>query len=193
HVLFCTPSVVVAGAHPAPLADGSGAFTVAEVDRGPVALVDGFDAAPLTRAALDADPGAYVGTPRGFTFRVRGAGLTSPVVPADLDDPAQPRDTAGDPLTVAATEIAVDPETGRFLIDPAGLGIRVGELTVDYLLAAPADPVAEAQTFADLAVGLAPVLPAAVVAVATDTRQHRTDPTVLLSATKERRDPRDLP
>jgi hypothetical protein len=179
-IFFCVPAVVLTGRRPAPLPAAPGAFTFADRDDGPFPLLDGFEGTPLTRAALAADPMAFAGTRRGFAFRVRGADGGAPVVAADLTDPADPRRLDGEPLIPVGAEIAVDPETGRFLADPAAMGARDSEFTVDYLRATDPDPGAETRTFADLAAGLARAVPAATVAVVTDARVHRPDPAAVL-------------
>lgn len=179
-IFFCVPAVVRTGRRPARLSAAPGAFTFADHDDGAFPLLDGFSGSPLTRAALAADPAAFAGTRRGFAFRVRGTDSGAPVVAADLTDPADPRRSGGEPLIPTGTEIAVDPETGRFLADPVALGARDGELTVDYLRTTDPDPAAEARTFADLAAGLARAVPAATVAVVTDARVHRPDPAAVL-------------
>jgi hypothetical protein len=178
-IFFCAPAVVLAGRRPARLPAAPGAFTFADRDDGPFPLLDGFEGASLTRTTLAADPAAFAGTRRGFTFRVRGADSGAPVAAADLADPANPRHLDGTPLVRTGAEIAVDPHTGRFLADPAALGARDSEFTVDYLRAPPPDPAAEAQTFASLAAGLARAVPAANVAVVTDARVRRPDPATL--------------
>jgi hypothetical protein len=56
-------------------------------------------------------------------------------VAADLTSFAAPKTPDGAPLTLASTDIAVDPELGRFRLDAVTLGVTAEELRVDYLLA----------------------------------------------------------
>lgn len=107
----------------------------------PVQLQDGIDGSPLTRRKLEAEIEAYCGTTRGFTIRVSGIDLCSPdfqpavtLRAADLSDFANPMTPAGTPMTLGPNDVAVDPQRGRFKLDPAGLGITAEQIRVDYLL-----------------------------------------------------------
>jgi len=108
----------------------------------PIQLQDGIDGSPLTRKKLEAAVGEFCGTPRGFTIRVNGVDLCSsdfqpPITlrAADLSDFTNPKTPAGASLTLAATDVAVDPQLGRFKLDFVGLGIAAEQIRVDYLLA----------------------------------------------------------
>lgn len=107
----------------------------------PLQLQDGIDGSPLTRRKLEAEAGEYCGTTRGFTIRVSGIDLCSadfqPAVTlraADLSDFTDPRTPAGAVLTLGPTDVAIDPQLGRFKLDLAGLGIIAEQIRVDYLL-----------------------------------------------------------
>ncbi|MFY1652536.1 hypothetical protein ACN27J_16765 [Solwaraspora sp. WMMB762] len=184
-IFFCVPAVVHTGRRPARLPAAPVAFTFADHDDGEFSLLDGFEGSPLTRAALAADLAAFAGTRRGFAFRIRGTDSGAPVVATDLSDPSDPRRLDGEPLIFVGTEVAVDPETGRFLADLAALGTRDGEFTVDYLRATDPDPAAEVRTFAGLTAGLARAVPAATVAVVTDARIHRSNPAAVLLSSND--------
>ncbi|TAK02324.1 MAG: hypothetical protein EPO39_13455 [Candidatus Manganitrophaceae bacterium] len=107
-----------------------------------IQLQDGIDGSPLTRQKLDAEVKEFCGTTRGFTLRVNGIDLCSPdfqpaATPraADLSDFANPKTPSGAAMTLASTEVAIDPQLGRFKLDPTGLGIAAEQIRVDYLLA----------------------------------------------------------
>lgn len=113
-------------------------------------LQDGIDGAPITIGSAtqvgrfvdhEAD---FVDTARGFTIRARGVSLIDPafggrVVAANLADLANPKDphdpSGGTGLTLAARDIAVDPQRGRFLLRLETFGITADDLRVSYLLA----------------------------------------------------------
>jgi hypothetical protein len=105
-------------------------------------LQDGIDGSPLTRRRLEGAVEEFCGTTRGFTIRVSGIDLCSadfqPAVTlraADLSDFANPMTPAGVPMALGATDVAVDPQLGRFKLDLVGLGIAAEQIRVDYLLA----------------------------------------------------------
>jgi phage tail-like protein len=121
---------------PLPLADANGVR---------LQLLDAWDGAPLTRRALMGRELEFAGTRRGFTIRIGAVAVTDPefaapvrVVAADLGDFSNPRSPTGAPLLLAATDVAVDPELGRFRLDLAALGARAEQVRVDFLLAAAA-------------------------------------------------------
>ncbi|MFI7128808.1 hypothetical protein ACIBQ1_24105 [Nonomuraea sp. NPDC050153] len=147
--LFATPARVAADRRPAELGGGDGRLTF---DDRPVApgdtqgvrlqLLDGIDGTPLTRSKLDGAVPRFAGTPRGFAIRIGGVDVTDPafrpavrVLAADLTDFAAPRRPGGGPLTPAPTDIAVDPQLGRILLDPAALGVSAQAVRVDHLTA----------------------------------------------------------
>jgi phage tail-like protein len=150
HGLFCTPSSVVANRRPNALGPGSasGRFTFDDrpLPTGDLAgvslqLLDGVDGAPLTRMRLSGSEALFAGTPRGFSIRIRGVDVSDPrrsprlrVRAANLTDFAQPRDTAGAALTLAGTDVAVDPQLGRFRMDLATIGATAEDVRVDYLV-----------------------------------------------------------
>jgi hypothetical protein len=124
--------------------------------------MDGFDGAPLTRAKLAGREPEFCGQPRGFTIRVKGVGISDPafrpqltVRAADLSDLNNPKSPGGGTMALAPTDVAVDPQLGRFILDLAALGAKAEEVRVDYLLA-PADRIEDATPFA-----FAPAVPAA--------------------------------
>jgi hypothetical protein len=124
--------------------------------------MDGFDGAPLTRAKLAGRELEFCGMPRGFTIRIRGASVTDPafrpqltVRAADLSDFGNPLSPEGSAMTLAPTDLAVDPQLGRFILDLAGIDAKAEEVRVDYLLAS-AVRIEEATPFA-----LAPAAPEA--------------------------------
>ncbi|MBI3803963.1 MAG: hypothetical protein HY282_09415 [Nitrospirae bacterium] len=123
---------------------------------------DGIDGATLTGRKLDAAVADYCGTPRGFTLRVNGVDLCSPdfqptvtLRAADLSDFANPKTPSGAAMTLASTDVAVDPQLGRFKLDLTGLGISAEQIRVDFLLAPGQNhlgtaPVALSETIHDL-------------------------------------------
>jgi phage tail-like protein len=150
HGLFFTPSRVIANHRPNALGPGaaSGRFTfddrpLAAGDLAGVALqlLDGVDGAPLTRARLAGSEALFSGTLRGFTIRAGGIDVSDParsprlrVRAGLLADFANPLDTGGGALTLAATDVVVDPQLGRFLLDLTAAGATAEQLHVDYLL-----------------------------------------------------------
>ena len=110
-------------------------------------LLDGLDGAPLTRDRLDGDELSFCGASRGFAIRLNGADIADPafeprvrIRAADLRDPNTPRRPDGGSLVLASTDVAVDPQLGRFLLDLSGLVTGAGDpadatVRVDYLLA----------------------------------------------------------
>jgi phage tail-like protein len=155
HGLFFTLGHTVANQKPnvLPLGSQSGRFTF---DNRPISgadpegislqLLDGIDGSPLTRRKLAGREKLFCGTLRGFAIRIRGTDITDlafrPTVTvhaADLSDFAQPKDVNGAALAPAPTDVAVDPQLGRFLLDLTALGATAEELRVDYLLG-PAVP-----------------------------------------------------
>jgi hypothetical protein len=105
-------------------------------------LQDGIDGSPLTRQKLAGNEDAFVDTPRGFTIHDLATSVRDPAFPvavriraADLTDFTSPRDAAGAPLVLAATDVAVDPQRGRFLIDLGALGLPAARVRVGFLLA----------------------------------------------------------
>ena len=113
-------------------------------------LQDGIDGAPLTVARLAGHEADYADAPRGFTIRAGGLSLLDPsfggarVIAARLADLAHPTDAGGAPLVLQPRDIAVDPQLGRFLLDPAAFGIAASDLRVGYLLAAVGSRIAGA-------------------------------------------------
>ncbi|MDC4224038.1 MAG: hypothetical protein MPW15_07355 [Candidatus Manganitrophus sp.] len=107
----------------------------------PLQLQDGIDGSPLTRRKMEAEAGEYCGTTRGFMIRVGGIDICSadfqPAVTlraADLSDFTDPRTPSGAVMTLGSTDVAVDPQLGRFKLDLTGLGITAEQIRVDYLL-----------------------------------------------------------
>jgi phage tail-like protein len=149
--LYCTPARVVQNHRPNALAPaGSGRFTfddrplaVGDAVGVPLQLLDGVDASPLTRRDLDEHPRDLCGTPRGFAIRVGGVDITDPrrfpalrLRAVDLGDFGNPRDPEGAAITLAAHDVAVDPQLGRFVMDLTALGAAAADVRVDYLLGA---------------------------------------------------------
>jgi phage tail-like protein len=160
HGFFCTPAVVAADRRPSPLPpeDRSGRFSFddrplapADADGVPLQLLDGIDGRPLTRGRLRGHEQELCGTPRGFSIRVRGVDVLDPafrpplrVRAADLSDLDTPVDTDGTPMTLDPTDVAVDPQLGRFRLDLPALAASPEQVRVDYLLA-PATAVDDAK------------------------------------------------
>jgi hypothetical protein len=155
-----TLATVVTGRPPTPGGSSSKGwtwFTFAGAQQGPVGvgrgLVDGRDGMPLTRGRLDAslrgttgDPAgsaarpAYVGRRYGFTVRAAGlpGGELRPqqVTAANLATPDRPRHPrTGALMRVGTDEVLVDPETARFRLHPAALGVDPQTMSTDHLLA----------------------------------------------------------
>jgi hypothetical protein len=120
-------------------------------------LLDGIDGTPLTRRTLARHTEELCGTRRGFTIRVNGVSVTHPgFVPAlrirvaNLEDFDNATDPDGRPLSLDPTDVAVDPQTGRFRMDLAAVGTAAEHVRVDYLLAnvdtsaGPATPLSQA-------------------------------------------------
>ena len=152
HGFFFSPGRIVANQPPNALPPGSesGRFsfdnrplTLAESEVGvALQLMDGLDGGPLTRAKLAGGELEFCGRPRGFTIRIRGASVSDPafrpqltIRTADLSDLLQPRHPGGAPMTLAPTDLAVDPQLGRFILDLAALAAKAEDIRVDYLLA----------------------------------------------------------
>jgi hypothetical protein len=172
HGFFFSPGRIIANQPPnaLPLGSESGRFSF---DNRPLALadgasgialqlMDGLDGAPLTRAKLAGHELEFCGMPRGFTIRIRGSSITDPgfrpqltVRAADLSDFGNPLTPTGGAMTLAPTEVAVDPQLGRFILDLAGIDAKAEEVRVDYLLAS-AVRIEDAAPFA-----LAPAAPEA--------------------------------
>jgi hypothetical protein len=150
HGLFFTPGRVIANQPPnvLPPQTESGRFTfdnrplaIADTQGVPLQLLDAYDGSPITRRKLEKQPNEFCGTPRGFTIRVKGVSVTDPafqpkvrVLAANLADFGAPRNPAGAALALAATDIAIDPQLGRFRLNLAALGAKAEEVRVDYLL-----------------------------------------------------------
>jgi phage tail-like protein len=148
--LFFMPGRVIANRRPnvVPPQSESGRFSF---DNRPIAmadtqgislqLLDAYTGAPITRRLLAGREADFCGTARGFTIRIRGTSVTDPafapavrVRAANLTDFAAPADAKGAPLVLAPTDIAIDPQLGRFRLDLAALDARAEDLRVDYLL-----------------------------------------------------------
>ena len=152
HGFFFSPGRIVANQRPNALPPGSesGRFsfdnrplTLADSQTGVVLqLMDGFDGAPLTRAKLAGRELEFCTTPPGFTIRIRGLSITDPafrpqltVRAGDLSDFSNPTSPGGGAMTLAPTDVAVDPQLGRFILDLAAIDAKAEEVRVDYLLA----------------------------------------------------------
>lgn len=151
HGFFCTPAVVAADRRPSPLPpeDTVGRFSFDDRPLDPgdtegvaLQLLDGLDGTPLTRGRLRGRERELCGTPRGFSIRVRGAEVTDPafqpplrVLAADLSDLDAPADPDGAPLALGPTDLAVDPQLGRFRLALGALAASPEQVRVDYLLA----------------------------------------------------------
>ena len=148
--LFFMPGRVIANRRPnvLPPQSESGRFSfdnrpLALVDTQGIALqlLDAYTGAPITRRLLAGREAELCGTARGFTIRIRGTSVTDPtftpavrVRAANLIDIEAPADANGAPLVLAPTDIAVDPQLGRFRLDLAAFGARAEDISVDYLL-----------------------------------------------------------
>ena len=148
---FLVPSLAVVDRKPnvLPAGSGSGRFTFDDrpLDNGDtqgtrLQLLDGIDGAPLTRRRLARQAGELCGTRRGFTIRVNGVSVTDPgflpalrIHAANLEDFDNATDPDGRPLPLDPTDVAVDPQTGRFQMDLAAVGATADDVRVDYLLA----------------------------------------------------------
>jgi phage tail-like protein len=149
--LFFVPGRVIANRRPnvLPPQSESGRFSF---DNRPIAfadtqgiglqLMDAYTGAPITRRLLAGREAEFCGTLRGFTIRIGSTSVTDPafapavkVRAANLTDFAAPVDVNGAPLVLAPTDIAVDPQLGRFRLDLAALDARAEDIRVDYLLA----------------------------------------------------------
>jgi hypothetical protein len=130
HGFFFSPGRIIANQRPNALPPGSesGRFsfnnrplTLAEGATGvALQLMDGLDGAPLTRGKLTGREPEFCGQPRGFTIRVKDVSISDPafrppltIRAADLSDLLQPRHPDGTPLTLAPTDVPVDPQLGR--------------------------------------------------------------------------------
>ncbi len=105
-------------------------------------LLDSWDGVPITRGRLEGHELEFCGTARGFTIRDAGISITGPDFPvpvrvraADLSNFSSPKTATGAPLVLLPTDVAIDPELGRFKLDLAALGLRAEQIQVDYLLA----------------------------------------------------------
>ena len=172
--LFFMPGRVIANRCPnvLPPQSESGRFSfdnrpIALVDTQGIALqlLDAYTGAPITRRLLAGREADFCGTVRGFTIRIRGTSITDPafapavrVRAANLTDFGAPTDANGAPLVLAPTDIAVDPQLGRFRLDLAALDARAEDVRVDYLLG-PATRVHRASTPGRLSRGRSPSLP----------------------------------
>ena len=114
-------------------------------DGHPLQLTDGIDGAPLTRRRLRDDLPAYIDTARGFSIRARGVSVFDPareiamvVRAANLSRFDEPRDPDGVLLSLGTSDVAVDPQLGRFLINLDAVGATAGDVRVSFLLAAAA-------------------------------------------------------
>jgi hypothetical protein len=152
HGYFVTPCRVLANQRPnvVPAGSTSGRFTfdnrplvLGDVTGVALQLLDGLDGTPLTRAKLATLGTRYVSQPWGFTVRIAGVDITDAafqpavrVVAANLADFNQPKDVKGVNLVLAPTDVAVDPQLGRFVLNPSALGIQPEDVRVDYLLGA---------------------------------------------------------
>ena len=150
HGFFVTPCRVLINQRPNVLSPGStrGHFTfdnrhlaLGDTTGISLQLLDGIDGAPLTRARLAGREQSYASQPWGFTLRIASLVLTDPafqppvrVVAANLADFNQPRDVNGANLVLAPTDVAVDPQLGRFLLNLSALGTKAEDVRVDYLL-----------------------------------------------------------
>jgi phage tail-like protein len=135
------PNLVVPGTFSGFTFDGR-PLDPADTVGNPLQLQDGIDGAPLTRRRLAGNEAAFFDTPRGFVIRDLGVSLTDPSFPvavrvraADLTSFAAPKDPGGAALALAPTDVAVDPQLGRFLVDLAALGTTADRLRVGFLLA----------------------------------------------------------
>lgn len=161
---FFSPGRIIANRRPNVLPPGSESGRFSFDDR-PLSLADGetgvalqlmagFDGAPLTRLKLAGRELEFCGTPRGCTIRIRGSSITDPtfrpqltVRAADLSDFSAPRTPEGGAMTLAPTEVAIDPQLGRFVLDLGAIAAKAEEVRVDYLLA-PAVRIEDAAPFA---------------------------------------------
>jgi hypothetical protein len=161
---FFSPGRIIANRRPNVLPPGSESGRFSFDDR-PLALangetgvalqlMDGFDGTPLTRLKLAGRELEFCGTPRGCTIRIRGSSITDPtfrpqltVRAADLSDFSAPRTPEGGAMTLASTEVAIDPQLGRFVLDLGAIAAKAEDVRVDYLLA-PAARIEDAAPFA---------------------------------------------
>lgn len=179
HGFFFSPGRIVANQRPNALPPGSesGRFSfdnrplaLADSETGvALQLMDGFDGAPITRAELAGRESEFCGQPRGFTIRIRGSSVADPafrppltIRAADLSDLLQPRQPDGPPMTLAPTDVAVDPQLGRFILNLTAIGATAEEVRVGYLLA-PAVRIENAAPFT-----FAPAAPPEAFAFAAD-------------------------
>ena len=151
HGLFLTPARILTERRPnaLPPSSTSGCFSfddsslvLSDPEGVTLQLLDGIDGSPITRRALAAAGAELYGAARGFTLRAGSRRLSDSalfpalrLVAADLSSFAAPKTPDGAPLTLASTDVAVDPELGRFRLDLTALGLTAEELRVDYLLA----------------------------------------------------------
>lgn len=150
HGFFVTPCQLRANRRPnaVPEDSTSGHFTFDErpltlsaQDGYALQLLDGMDGSPLTRKRLVGRELRYVSQSWGFTIRVGGVDVLDSafqpkvrVLTADLSDFGNPKAVTGVGLRLTPTDIAVDPQLGRFILNLRALRTRPEDLRVDYLL-----------------------------------------------------------
>lgn len=157
HGLFLTVGTAVANQRPNPVLPG--VFSGFTFDARPLAaddttgiplqLQDGIDGSPITRATLAGNEDLYFHAARGFTISDLATSLRDPAFPhpvrlvaADLTDFTHPKAAVGGaPLVLAGTDVAIDPQRGRFLANLSAIGVPAERVRVGYLLA-PATRIA---------------------------------------------------
>jgi len=161
HGFFMTIGSTVANQRPSLVQ--AGAFSGFTFDARPVPvslqLQDGIDGSPITRGGLLGHENQLFDGARGFTIHDLATSLRDPGFPvavrlraADLSSFAAPKEPGGAAMSLAATDVAIDPQLGRFLLDLGALGLTADRLRVGYLLA----PVAPVTAGTPLALGPAP-------------------------------------
>lgn len=150
HGFFLTVGRSFTDRHPNPLRTATPAgfsfddrpLAAGDTAGNPLQLQDGIDGSPITIGELAGHETELADAPRGFTITARGRSLLDPsfgtgarVIAARLSDLANPRAANGTALTLQPRDIAVDPQLGRFVLDPASFGVTAAELRVGYLLA----------------------------------------------------------
>ncbi|MBN1203495.1 MAG: hypothetical protein JXB05_01040 [Myxococcaceae bacterium] len=152
HGFFVTPCRVLANQRPnlIPAGSSSGRFTfdgspltLGDTEGISLQLLDGIDGTPLTRRKVAGQVQRYAGQPCGFTIRIRGVSLTDPafqpsanLVIAHLENFNQPKGLNGILLELSPTDVVVDPQLGRILMNLSALGATAEDVRVDYLLGA---------------------------------------------------------
>jgi len=152
HGFFVTPCQLRANRRPniVPPGSTSGHFTfddrpltLSTPDGYSLQLLDGLDGTPLTRKKLAGRERTYASQSWGFTLRIGGTVITDPafqpqvrVLAANLADFNNPKTVTGANLTLTPTDVAVDPQLGRFILNLGALGAQPEDLRVDYLLGA---------------------------------------------------------